>query len=93
METKNYRNPCKHVEADERIGTTRKNACGREAMVKIRLAMAFATAQAALIKHASRRSMNIVVEDRAIQHTRNMVTICLSNTELTRERASLSVDR
>ena len=80
MESKNCRNPCKHVEGDKRTGTTRKNACNRETMVKIRLATTFAAAQVALTKqHASRRSANIAVEDRAIRHNRNIVASCLSN--------------
>ena len=41
LEMKNYRNPYKHVEGGERTGTTRKNACNRETMVKIRLAIIF----------------------------------------------------
>ena len=50
LEIKNYRNPCKHVEGGKRTGATRKNACVREAMVKIRLAIIFAIAQVALTK-------------------------------------------
>ena len=67
MELKNYCNPYKYVEGDERTGTTRKNACNRETMVKIRVAIIFVIAQVVLTKYyASRRSTNIVVEDRAI---------------------------
>ena len=80
LELKNYRNPCKHVEGDERTGTTRKNACNRETMVKIRLAIIFIIAQVVLTKHTSRRSISIVVEDRAIRHNRNIEASCLSNT-------------
>ena len=59
---------------DERTGTTRKNACNRETMMKIRVVITFITAQAASAKwHASGRSMNMVVEDRAIRHNRNTV--------------------
>ena len=47
---KNYRSPYKHVEGDKRTGTTRKNACDRETMMKIRVVMTFAMAQAALTK-------------------------------------------
>ena len=43
-------------------------------MMKIRATMMFVTAQAALSKwHTGRRSVNIAVEDRAIQCNRNMV--------------------
>ena len=55
------------MEGDERTGTTRKNACDRETMVKIRLAIIFVIAQVVLTKHTSRRSISIVVEDRAIR--------------------------
>ena len=54
---------------DQRTGTTRKNACNREAMrmMKISAVIIFIIAQVALTKqHASRRSINIAVEDRAI---------------------------
>ena len=51
-------------------------------MMKIRAVIIFIIAQAALTKqHASRRSMNIAVEDRAIRCNRNMVINRLSNTE------------
>ena len=64
MEIKNYRSPYKHVEGDKRAGTTRKNACDRETMMKIRVVIIFITAQVVLTKyHASRRSVNIEVED------------------------------
>ena len=50
---------------DEQATTTGKNACNRETMMKIRVVITFAIAQVALAKqHASRRSLNIVVEDR-----------------------------
>ena len=50
-------------------------------MMKIRVVITFIIAQVALAKqHASRRSMNIVVEDRAIRHNRNIVTNSLFNT-------------
>ena len=45
LESKNYRNPYKHVE-----GTTIKNACNRETMVKIRLAIILIIAQVVLTK-------------------------------------------
>ena len=49
-------------------------------MVKIRLATMFAIAQVVLTKYyASRRSLNIVVEDRAIRYNRNIEANCLSN--------------
>ena len=79
LESKNYRNPCKCVEGGKRTGTTRKNACDRETMVKIRLAIIFIIAQVVLTKHTSRRSTNIVVEDRAIRCNRNAEASCLSN--------------
>ena len=50
LELKNCRNPCKHVEGGKRTGATRKNACNRETMVKIRLAIIFIIAQVALAK-------------------------------------------
>ena len=50
LESKNYRNPYKHVEGGKRTGTTRKNACNRETMVKIRLAITFIIAQVVLTK-------------------------------------------
>ena len=50
MEIKNYRNPYKHVEGDKRTGTTRKNACSRETMMKIRAVIMFIIAQVALTK-------------------------------------------
>ena len=63
LEMKNYRNPCKCVEGDKRTGTTRKNACDRETMMKIRAVTTFATAQAALAtQHASRRPANTEVQ-------------------------------
>ena len=56
------------MEGGKPTRTTRKNACDRETMVKIRLAIIFIIAQVALTKYyASRRSTNIVVEDRAIR--------------------------
>ena len=58
LELKNYRNPYKHVEGDKRTGTTRKNACNRETMMKIRVVIIFIIAQVVLTKHTSRRSMN-----------------------------------
>ena len=67
---------------DERTGTTRKNACDRETMrmMKIRAVIIFIIAQVVLAKeHTSGRSTNIVVEDRAIRHNRNIVTNSLSN--------------
>ena len=83
MESKNYRNPHKHVEGGERTGTTRKNAHDRETMVKIRLAIIFIIAQVVLTKyHTSRRSTNAEVEDRAIRHNRNTETSGLSNTQV-----------
>ena len=48
-------------------------------MVKIRLAIMFIIAQVALTKYTSRRSRNIVVEDRAIRCNRNTEANCLSN--------------
>ena len=81
LEIKNYRNPYKYVEGGKRTGTTRKNACNRETMVKIRVAIIFIIAQVVLTKyHTSRRSANIVVEDRAIRCNRKTVTNSLSNT-------------
>ena len=78
---KNYPNPYKHVEGDKWTGTTRKNACNRETMMKIRAVIIFIIAQVALAKqHASRRSANTEVEDRAIRCDRNTVTSCLSET-------------
>ena len=62
---------------NERTGTTRKNACNRQTMrmTKIRVVIIFIIAQVALAKwHASRRSMNTAVEDRAIRCNRNTVT-------------------
>ena len=79
LESKNYRNPYKYVEGGKPTVTTRKNACNRETMVKIRLAIIFIIAQVVLTKHTSRRSINIVVEDRAIRYNRNIVTNCLPN--------------
>ena len=50
-------------------------------MMKIRVVMMFAIAQVALAKwHASRRSVNIAVEDQAVRCNRNTVTSSLSNT-------------
>ena len=44
-------------------------------MMKIRAVIIFVTAQVALAnKHTSRRSINIVVEDRAVRCNRNTVT-------------------
>ena len=78
LESKNYRNPYKYVEGGKRTGTTRKNACDRETMVKIRLATMFIIAQAVLTKqHASGRSTNIAVEDRAVRCNRNTEASCL----------------
>ena len=50
LETKNYRSPHKHVEGDKRTGTTRKNACKRETMMKIRVVLIFIIAQVVLTK-------------------------------------------
>ena len=41
LEMKNYRSPHKYVEGDKRTGTTRKNACNRETMMKIRVVIIF----------------------------------------------------
>ena len=84
LEQKNYRNPCKHVEGDKRTGTTRKNACNRETMVKIRLAIIFIIAQVVLTKYTSSRFRSRIVEDRAIRYNRNIEANCLSNTVLGR---------
>ena len=79
LELKNCRNPHKHVEGDKRTGTTRQNACNRETMVKIRLAIIFIIAQVVLTKHTSRRCRHRTVEDRAIRCNRNIEANCLSN--------------
>ena len=50
LEMKNYRSPYKHVEGDKRTGTTRKNACDRETMMKIRVVIIFIIAQVVLTK-------------------------------------------
>ena len=50
LELKNCRNPYKHVEGDKRTGTTRKNACDRETMMKIRAVITFIIAQVVLTK-------------------------------------------
>ena len=50
-------------------------------MMKIRVVIIFIIAQVVLAKeHASRRSVNITVADRAVRHNRNMVANSLSNT-------------
>ena len=67
------------MEGDERTGTTRKNACNRETMVKIRLAIIFIIAQVVLTKYTNRRHRNRIVEDRAIRYNRNIEANCLSN--------------
>ena len=51
-------------------------------MMKIRAVMTFAIAQVALAKqHASRRSMNIVVEDRAIWDPDKLIEITKKTNE------------
>ena len=48
----------------EWTATTRKNACNRETMMKIRAVITFIIAQVALAKqHTSRRSIDIVIID------------------------------
>ena len=79
LESKNHRNPYKYVEGDERTVTTRKNACNRETMVKIRLAIIFIIAQVVLSKYTSRRFRSRIVEARAIRDNRNIEANCLSN--------------
>ena len=64
---------------NEWTATTRKNACNRETMMKIRITTIFAITQVALAReHASRRSI-VNTLDRAVRCNRNIVTNSLSN--------------
>ena len=69
LEMKNYRSPYTYAEGDKRTGTTRKNACDRETMMKITAVITFIIAQVVLTKYyTSRRSVNIIAQVALTKH-------------------------